>query len=183
MSLPWGQAFEKFLSMVQAGETPDIVEMPERWMGLYANNGQLEDLGPYMKDWAEAGTLGDRAKQFGSTVKNTQYMIPYGYYIRAMFWNKKLFAEAGLSGPPQTIEEFVADARRRSPNWAMANTAIACEAAPAPSAASRVHEYHERQARLSSTRTARRPSMRKVRSRPADAAGHLQERLGARRTA
>ena len=41
ISLPWGQAFEKFLTMVQAGDTPDIVEMPERWMGLYANNGQL----------------------------------------------------------------------------------------------------------------------------------------------
>ena len=112
--MPWGQAFEKFLSMVQAGETPDLVEMPERWVGLYANNGQLEDLGPYMKDWTEAATLGDRAKQFGSTVKNTQYMIPYGYYINAMFWNKKLFAEAGLSGPPQTMEEFAADAKKIS---------------------------------------------------------------------
>jgi multiple sugar transport system substrate-binding protein len=107
VSLPWGQAFEKFLSMVQAGETPDIVEMPERWMGLYANNNQLENLGPYMKDWPEAATLGDRAKEFGSMVNNTQYMIPYGYYARAMFWNKKLFAEAGLAGPPKTVEEFV----------------------------------------------------------------------------
>ena len=33
-SLPWGQAFEKFLNMVQAGDTPDVVEMPERWLGL-----------------------------------------------------------------------------------------------------------------------------------------------------
>ena len=114
ISLPWGQAFEKFLSMVQAGETPDLVEMPERWVGLYANNGQLEDLGPYMKNWKEAATLGDRAKEFGSTVKNTQYMIPYGYYINAMFYNKKLFAEAGLSGPPQTMEEFAADAKKIS---------------------------------------------------------------------
>ena len=56
ISLPWGQAFEKFLSMVQAGETPDIVEMPERWVGLYGNNGQLEDLGPYMAKWADAAT-------------------------------------------------------------------------------------------------------------------------------
>src|SRR3954451_3655405 len=81
VSLPWSQAFEKFLTMVQAGQTPDIVEMPERWMGLYANNGQLEDLGPYMKTWAGYATLGDRAKEFGSTVKNIQYMIPYGYYL------------------------------------------------------------------------------------------------------
>ncbi|TIX45186.1 MAG: extracellular solute-binding protein, partial [Mesorhizobium sp.] len=85
VSLPWGQAFEKFLTMVQAGDTPDVVEMPERWMGLYANNGQLEDLGPYMAKWDDAKTLGDRAKQFGSTVNNTQFMIPYGYYVNALF--------------------------------------------------------------------------------------------------
>jgi multiple sugar transport system substrate-binding protein len=114
VSLPWGEAFEKFLSMVQAGQIPDMVEMPERWMGLYANNGQLEDLGAYMKTWDEAKTLGDRAKQLGSTVKSTQFMIPYGYYINAMFWNKKLFKDAGLSGPPQTMDEFAADAKQIS---------------------------------------------------------------------
>jgi multiple sugar transport system substrate-binding protein len=107
VSLPWGQAFEKFLTMVQAGDTPDIVEMPERWMGLYANNGQLEDLGPYMANWADNATLGERAKEFGSTVGGKQYMIPYGYYINALFWNKKLFKEAGLDGPPATLDDFV----------------------------------------------------------------------------
>src|SRR5262245_51298155 len=107
VSLPWGQAFEKFLTMVQAGDTPDIVEMPERWMGLYANNGQLEDLGPYMANWPDNATLGDRAKEFGSTVGGKQYMVPYGYYINALFWNKKLFKEAGLDGPPATLDDFV----------------------------------------------------------------------------
>jgi len=110
-SLPWSEAFEKFLSMVQAGQVPDMVEMPERWMGLYANNGQLEDLGPYMKDWDGAKTLGDRAKELGSTVKKTQFMIPYGYYVNAMFWNKKIFKDAGLSGPPATMDDFYNDAK------------------------------------------------------------------------
>ncbi|MBG1232371.1 ABC transporter substrate-binding protein [Aestuariivirga litoralis] len=112
VSLPWGEAFEKFLSMVQAGQIPDMVEMPERWMGLYANNGQLEALGPYMDKWDEFKTLGDRAKQLGSTVKDTQFMIPYGYYINAMFWNKKMFKEAGIDGAPKTMDEFAADAKQ-----------------------------------------------------------------------
>ena len=47
-SLPWGQAFEKFATMVSAGDTPDVVEMPDRWMSLYANNGMLESLEPYL---------------------------------------------------------------------------------------------------------------------------------------
>lgn len=108
ISLPWGQAFEKFLNMVQAGETPDIVEMPERWLGLYAANDQLEDLGPYLATWPEGATLGARAKQFGSVVDNKQYMIPYGYYLRAMFWNKKLFQQAGLTEAPKTVDDFMA---------------------------------------------------------------------------
>ncbi len=114
VSLPWGQAFEKFLTMVQAGDTPDIVEMPERWMGLYATNGQLEDLGPYMAKWPDAATLGERAKEFGSTVGGKQYMIPYGYYLNALFWNKKLFKEAGLDGPPATLDDFVAYSKKIS---------------------------------------------------------------------
>lgn len=114
VSLPWGQAFEKFLNMVQAGDTPDVVEMPERWLGLYGSNDQLEDLGPYVKTWPDAKDLGERATQLGAAVNNTMYEIPYGYYVRGLFWNIRLFKQAGLSSPPATLEEFAADAARIS---------------------------------------------------------------------
>lgn len=114
VSLPWGQAFEKFLNMVQAGDTPDLVEMPDRWLGLYANNNQLQDLTPYLAKWNEASTLGERAKQFGSVVNNKPYMVPYGYYVRAMFWNKRLFEQAGIKEAPKTIDDFMAAAQKVS---------------------------------------------------------------------
>ena len=107
-SLPWGQAFEKLATMVQGGQIPDVVEMPDRWLSLYANNDQLVDLGSYMEGWPDAGELNDRAVQYGSYVNDTMYMVPYGFYLRAMFWNKKLFAEAGLEGPPETMDDFMA---------------------------------------------------------------------------
>jgi multiple sugar transport system substrate-binding protein len=113
-SLPWGEAFEKFLNMVQAGDTPDIVEMPDRWLGLYANNDQLLDLGSYLKASPDLDTLSDRAKQFGSAVHGTLYEIPYGFYVRGLFWNKKLFAQAGLTAPPATLDDFVADSKKIS---------------------------------------------------------------------
>ena len=107
-SLPWGQAFEKLATMVQGGQVPDVVEMPDRWLSLYANNDQLVDLGGYMDGWDQAGSLNERAVQYGSYVRDTMYMIPYGFYLRALFWNKKLFAEAGLDGPPETLDDFMA---------------------------------------------------------------------------
>ena len=60
--------------------------------------------------------LTDRTLEFGRFANNTAYMIPYGFYIRALFYNKRLFAEAGLDGPPETMADFMAasQAHRRT---------------------------------------------------------------------
>jgi multiple sugar transport system substrate-binding protein len=113
-SLPWGQAFEKFATMVSAGDTPDVVEMPDRWQSLYANKGMLESLEPYLAKWEHTKELNERALQMGRYVNNTAYALPYGFYLRAMFYNKKLFKEAGLSGPPKTMADFVDAAKKVS---------------------------------------------------------------------
>ena len=112
MSLPWGNAFEKLVTMVQGGQSPDVVEMPERWMGLYAGNGQLESLEPYLKTWPETSTLTERTLDFARAVNDKAYMLPYGFYIRALFYNKKLFQEAGIDGPPGTMDDFRADTEK-----------------------------------------------------------------------
>jgi len=125
-SLPWGQAFEKFATMVSAGDTPDVVEMPDRWQALYANNGMLENLEPYLATWDHTKELSDRTLQMARYVGNTAYALPYGFYLRAMFINRVLFKQAGIEAAPTTP--------RRSPR-SPASTAIACAAARAGSTA------------------------------------------------
>jgi len=114
ISLPWGQAFEKFATMVAAGETPDVMEMPDTWLSLYANRGMLENLEPYIAKWDEASDLNDRALELGRSVKDTAYMLPYGFYLRAMFYNKKLFEQAGVTEVPKTLVEFEEAAKKVS---------------------------------------------------------------------
>jgi multiple sugar transport system substrate-binding protein len=114
VSLPWGEAFEKLVTMVQGGQIPDVVEMPERWLSLYASKGQLESLEPWLAKWEETGQLTERTLQFARWVNNTAYTIPYGFYIRALFYNKKLFEQAGLAGPPATMDDFMAAAEKIS---------------------------------------------------------------------
>ncbi|MQB46265.1 sugar ABC transporter substrate-binding protein [Rhizobium sp. ICMP 5592] len=106
-SLPWSEAFQKFATMVSAGDIPDIVEMPDNWLSLYANNGQLESLEPYLAKWEYTPDLTEQALALGRDVKNTAYTLPYGLYLRAMFYNKKLFAQAGVDEPPKTMDEFL----------------------------------------------------------------------------
>jgi multiple sugar transport system substrate-binding protein len=113
-SLPWGPSFEKLATMVAAGDTPDVVEMPDVWLALYANNGALESLEPYLKTWQHTGELNQRTLQLGRAVRSTAYMLPYGFYLRALYYNKKLFAAAGVSAPPRTLDEFVAVSKKVS---------------------------------------------------------------------
>jgi multiple sugar transport system substrate-binding protein len=114
ISLPWGPSFEKFATMVAAGDTPDVVEMPDVWLALYANNGALESLEPYLKTWEHTAELNQRTLQLGRVIRNTAYMLPYGFYLRALYYNKKLFAAAGIKAPPETLDEFVAVSRKVS---------------------------------------------------------------------
>src|SRR5579863_10004849 len=113
-SLPWGPSFEKFATMVAAGDTPDVVEMPDAWLALYANNGALESLEPYLKTWEHTAELNRRTLQLGRMVRNTAYLLPYGFYVRALYYNKKVFAAAGVSAPPKTLDEFVAVSKQVS---------------------------------------------------------------------
>ena len=58
-------------------------------------------------------------------------MLPYGFYLRALYYNKRLFAAAGVGAPPRTLDEFVAVSKKVSS--LPENMAIACAAAPAES--------------------------------------------------
>ncbi|WP_299893179.1 sugar ABC transporter substrate-binding protein [uncultured Ruegeria sp.] len=107
VSLPWGSAFEKLATMVAGGDIPDVVEMPDTWQALYAGSDQLVSLKDHVAGWDQGATLTDKTVAMGSQAGDL-YMIPYGFYLRAMFYNKKLLAEAGVDTPPTTMEEFKA---------------------------------------------------------------------------
>lgn len=106
VSLPWGQAFEKLATMVAGGDIPDVVEMPDTWQALYAGSDQLVSLADHVAGWEHGATLTDKAIAMGSQAGDL-YMLPYGFYLRAMFYNKKLLAEAGVENPPATMKEFM----------------------------------------------------------------------------
>ena len=113
-SLPWGQAFEKLATMIQSGQIPDVVEMPDAWQGLYAANGMLESLESRIASAGLESELTDKALAMARATDGQANMIPYGFYLRAMFWNKKLFKQAGLQGAPKTMDEFMQASKKIS---------------------------------------------------------------------
>ena len=92
--------------MVVAGNPPDVVEMPEKWVARFAAIGKLVNLEKYLKDWPELDKFAESALKAMRIYKNEPYIIPYGFYIRIMFYRKDWLEEKGLS-VPQTTDEFI----------------------------------------------------------------------------
>ncbi len=109
ISLPWGQAYEKLSMMVRGGTIPDVIEMPDFWASRYIKSGLLENL---QKPFERSGLITDFSKDLlnYAHLKRAQglYVLPYGSYLRAIIYNKKIFAAAGIKTLPLTFDDFVA---------------------------------------------------------------------------
>lgn len=106
ITIPWDGAFEKVLVMFKSGQIPDVIEMPERWSALYVKGKQIEALDPWLKSSKDLATLQKAVREAGKFGGDKTYQIPYGFYMKALFYNKKMLAQAGVQ-PPKTQDEFV----------------------------------------------------------------------------
>ncbi len=108
------QTMDKLMAAIAAGNPPDVALLDNFQVAGWAAQDALVPLDDLM---AEAGfTLEgvyDWAAQ-GSVYKGTTYSIPYNGDARALFYNKDMFAEAGLDpeNPPTTIEELTEAAQK-----------------------------------------------------------------------
>jgi multiple sugar transport system substrate-binding protein len=89
------------------GEGPDVLAMSPAWLTQFAAAGFLEN----MEDWlaSEAGLL-DTLLPIGTIqgrmYTNTAYMAGLVVDTYPLFYNTAHFEEAGISGPPTTLDEF-----------------------------------------------------------------------------
>ncbi len=86
--------------LLAAGDAPDIVQSLAPTTELAP---ELVDLSKY--SWAKNGPL---AKQY--SIDGKYYMAGIGSQLQSLvFYNKKAFADAGITEPPKTVDEFTAD--------------------------------------------------------------------------
>jgi multiple sugar transport system substrate-binding protein len=101
--LTWQSGLEKITAAIASGNVPDLCELGSTWMPRMLASGQLSDwsagvadLRPSLRGW-ELCSVGDAV-----------YGMPWVMGTRALFYNKALFARAGLDStrPPETWEEL-----------------------------------------------------------------------------
>ena len=55
---------------------------------------------------------GTVALELARSVDKTAYLLPYGLYLRALFYNRVLFKQAGIAAAPKTMDEFRDDSKK-----------------------------------------------------------------------
>jgi multiple sugar transport system substrate-binding protein len=103
---PWTDVDRKVKERVAAGDAPDMAQIGA--YADYAAKGELYKVDDLLSIPVEANFL----SQFtdAGQLDLTQYGMPFAASTRLLFYNKTLFAKAGLT-PPGTWSELAADAR------------------------------------------------------------------------
>jgi multiple sugar transport system substrate-binding protein len=102
----WAVIDDTLLPALSADEGPDIVAMPAERLPVYADRGAFVDL----SDWygsADSNTeeLNPQAVDM-VTVNGAPYGVPTGFVPLSVFYNKALFAAAGIADFPQTWDAW-----------------------------------------------------------------------------
>ncbi|MGW5678008.1 extracellular solute-binding protein [Streptomyces sp. NPDC003860] len=109
-SVSFDQAEQKFKTAAQNGKgAPDVIRTDVGWSAGFANLGYLQPLdGTPALDGVDDFLPGplSTAKWQGQTVG-----VPQVTDTLALLYNKEVFAEAGISKPPATWDEFIATAK------------------------------------------------------------------------
>jgi multiple sugar transport system substrate-binding protein len=105
-SIPWTNFDQQVQTMVQNKQYPDITEGD--YFSNYAQDGLLYSAADVLSN---PGNLLPAFKAQG-TYSGTQYGMPFTTSSRTLFYNKKLFAQAGIKAAPQTWADVEADAAK-----------------------------------------------------------------------
>jgi raffinose/stachyose/melibiose transport system substrate-binding protein len=94
---------------LQSNDPPDVFQ---QWGGgmlaTQVESGKVKDLTDEVAPWiGEIGAAAD-----GWKVDGRQYGVPYSFGIVGFWYNKKLFAKAGIDKPPATYDEFLTDVNK-----------------------------------------------------------------------
>lgn len=101
---------QKVVVGISSGDGPDITDNFSNNTASYAEKGMLEPLDEYIKkDNYDLSDFVPAALE-GGKYDGKQYALPINVNFNLLFYNKKLFADAGIAEPPKTADELLADA-------------------------------------------------------------------------
>ena len=106
--IDWNSIDQQVSTMIQNNQPPDVLNLNS--FSSYAKDQLLYSAGDVLSSKTRDDFIGAFAR--GGEYQGKLYGFPILSSARAFFYNKDLFARAGLAGPPKSWDEFVQAARK-----------------------------------------------------------------------
>jgi multiple sugar transport system substrate-binding protein len=108
-----GQDDSKVTQAIGAGRGPDVgLSYSTDIVGKFCSSGAWVDLTQYVqRDKVDLNKLNATTRQY-TEFDGKRCAMPFLADAYGLFYNKDLFAKAGISGPPKTLDELSADAKK-----------------------------------------------------------------------
>ncbi|MES9525566.1 ABC transporter substrate-binding protein [Streptomyces capoamus] len=111
--VPWSDLLNRILTATTSGQGPDVLNIGNTWSASLQATGAL--LPWDQQNFAKIGGR-DRFVEaaLGSTGVQGKHpaAVPLYSMAYALYYNKKIFADAGISKPPATWDELIADGKK-----------------------------------------------------------------------
>ncbi|MFF3419673.1 ABC transporter substrate-binding protein [Streptomyces sp. NPDC002698] len=113
--VPWSDLLNRILTATTSGQGPDVLNIGNTWSASLQATGALlpwdaknfDKIGG--KDRFVDSALGSTGAEGKDPAAVPLYSMAY-----ALYYNKKMFADAGIANPPATWDELVADGKKLS---------------------------------------------------------------------
>ena len=104
----WGDIVTKLTtSLPDANNTPDVTEMGNTQSPTFTNVGAFLDISDMYKELGGSDLL--QSFVDAGKVGGKNYTLPYYFGSRYMFYRKDVWAKAGITSVPKTLDEFNTD--------------------------------------------------------------------------
>ncbi|MCE0538708.1 extracellular solute-binding protein [Kineosporia rhizophila] len=101
----WDGITTKISTALSTDNTPDVLDLGNTQVASFAANGGLVDVTDYKADLAQGRTWLAGLEE-PATVEGKLYAVPGFAGARAVMYNKKIWAEAGVTKAPTTYDEL-----------------------------------------------------------------------------
>ncbi len=122
VTVPYDNYRTRIAAAIPAGEGPDVTQLFYGWLGDYIDAKLLQPLPPASFDTAAIDRDFFPFVQ-GMKVGGQYYALPTAVRSLALFWNRKVFKDAGLDPekPPATLADLIDIARKTTKRDAAGN--------------------------------------------------------------
>lgn len=104
---------EKIIAAVRSGNVPDAaLSFTTDNTGIFCAGGTFLALGPQIeKEHIDLNNFPKAQREY-TEFKGNRCVLPAMADAYGLYYNKRMFAKAGISGPPKTMSELTADAKK-----------------------------------------------------------------------